>query len=220
MLKSQSAGAAGSIAVLPFANLSRDPDQAYFSDGLAEEIRSALARIAGLKVVGRTSSEAVRDEDAEKASKRLGVAPFFLFAAAATFFAGTAFFAVTFFAAAAFFEKWSSNYDRSPGDAIKIQTDIAENVARALSVALGSATRAALTVGGTTNADAQNLALQANELANHGSKKAYQRAIELIDAALALDPHAHVVRAVVLGADFFHQAVFGQALEAPLGVLL
>jgi TolB-like protein len=42
--------------VLPFENLSGDPSQAYFSDGIAEEIRSALARVAGLKVVGRTSS--------------------------------------------------------------------------------------------------------------------------------------------------------------------
>ena len=187
LLKSQSAGAAGSIAVLPFANLSRDPDQAYFSDGLAEEIRSALARIAGLKVVGRTSSEAVRDEDAEKASKRLGVAT--ILTGSVRRSPSTIRVSAQLVDGQTGIEKWSSNYDRSPGDAIKIQTDIAENVARALSVALGSATRAALTVGGTTNADAQNLALQANELANHGSKKAYQRAIELIDAALALDPN-------------------------------
>jgi serine/threonine-protein kinase len=199
LLKSTSANGADSIAVLPFANLSRDPDQAYFSDGLAEEIRSALARIAGLKVVGRTSSEAVRNEDAEKASKRLGVAtiltgsvrrsPSMIRVSAQLVDGGTG------------IEKWSSNYDRSPGDAIKIQTDIAENVARALSVALGSAARAALTVGGTTNAEAQNLALQANGLANHGSRKAFERALELIDAALALDPNyadAYGLKAIIL----------------------
>ncbi|MES2569759.1 MAG: hypothetical protein V4710_06845, partial [Verrucomicrobiota bacterium] len=47
----------------PFANLSGDPAQAYFSDGIAEELRSTLSRIAGLKVVARTSSEAMRDAD-------------------------------------------------------------------------------------------------------------------------------------------------------------
>jgi TolB-like protein len=68
-----SAEASSSIAVLPFANLSSDPDQLYFSDGLAEELRSALAR-AGLQVVGRTSSEAVKNADAETAARKLGVA--------------------------------------------------------------------------------------------------------------------------------------------------
>ena len=60
--------------MLPFANLSGDPEQAYFSDGIAEELRSALARIAGLKVVARTSSEAVRNADAETAATKLDVA--------------------------------------------------------------------------------------------------------------------------------------------------
>ena len=64
---------ANSIAVLPFANLSGDPAQAYFSDGIAEELRSALSRIAGLKVVARTSSEIMRNEDAKTASQKLGV---------------------------------------------------------------------------------------------------------------------------------------------------
>ena len=63
-----------SIAVLPFANLSGDPAQAYFSDGMAEELRTSLSRLSGLKVVGRTSSEAVRNDDAEKpAAKKLKV---------------------------------------------------------------------------------------------------------------------------------------------------
>jgi serine/threonine-protein kinase len=69
LFKPTAAGASsGSIAVLPFANLSGDPTQSYFSDGIAEEIRSVLARLAGLKVVGRTSSEAVRNDDAETAA--------------------------------------------------------------------------------------------------------------------------------------------------------
>ena len=54
-----------------FANLSGDPAQAYFSDGMAEELRSSLARLGGLKVVGRTSSEIVRNDDAEIAAKKL-----------------------------------------------------------------------------------------------------------------------------------------------------
>src|SRR5437764_9923568 len=73
LMKPGRASASDSIAVLPFANLSGDPAQSYFSDGIAEELRSALARLGGLRVVGRTSSEAVRDDDAETAAEKLRV---------------------------------------------------------------------------------------------------------------------------------------------------
>src|SRR5207302_2019811 len=74
LFKSSPASAGESIAVLPFENLSGDPNQAYFSDGLAEELRSALSRVAQLKVAARTSSEAVRNDDAKTAAQKLGVA--------------------------------------------------------------------------------------------------------------------------------------------------
>ena len=74
LLLKPSEARANSIAVLPFANLSGDPAQAYFSDGMAEELRSALSRIAGLTVVARTSSEMLRDADAKVAARKLEVA--------------------------------------------------------------------------------------------------------------------------------------------------
>src|SRR5215212_3572041 len=67
LLKPGKAGATNSIAVLPFANLSGDPRQDYFSAGIAEELRSALSRLQGLRVAGRISSEAVRSLDARTA---------------------------------------------------------------------------------------------------------------------------------------------------------
>jgi serine/threonine-protein kinase len=186
LLKSTSAEAADSIAVLPFANLSGDPGQAYFSDGIAEELRNALARLAGLKVVGRTSSEAVRNEDAETAAKKLGVA---------TILTGSVRQSPSLIRVSAQLvdggngiEKWSNSYDRPPGDAIKIQTDIAENVARALSTALGGAARVAMAVGGTENAGAQRLLFQAEAAARRGDKQALEDGISLADAAIKLDP--------------------------------
>lgn len=85
-------------------------------------------------------------------------------------------------------ERWSDSYDRPPGDAIEIQTYIAENVARALRVALGGSGAQALIVGGTQNAEAQNLVLQANEITLGFSPEAFRRGIELLDRAIALDP--------------------------------
>ena len=72
LLKSTSANAKR-IAVLPFDNLSSDANQAYFSEGIAEELRSALTRI-GLQVIGRSSSEAVKDLDTKIIASKLGVA--------------------------------------------------------------------------------------------------------------------------------------------------
>ncbi|HEU4704897.1 MAG TPA: TIR domain-containing protein, partial [Sphingomicrobium sp.] len=186
MLLKPGSGASDSIAVLPFANLSGDPSQSYFSEGIAEELRSALARLTGLKVVGRTSSEALRNDDAETAARKLGVP---------NILTGSVRQSPSMIRVAAQLidgrngiERWSQNYDRAPGDAIKIQTDIAENVARALKVALGSAATAALTLGGTNNPKAHRLLLEADAHSYGDTRKSWERSIELIDAAIALDP--------------------------------
>jgi serine/threonine-protein kinase len=186
LLRPSPASASRSIAVLPFANLSGDPAQAYFSDGIAEELRSALARLAGLQVVGRTSSEAVRDQDAETAAKKLGVvniltgsvrkSPAVVRVVAQLVDGRTG------------LERWSESYDRAPGDTIKIQTDIAENVAQALSVALGGGGGSILTIGGTTNSEAHNLVLQADEAMSRATKEDADRALELVSEAIRLDP--------------------------------
>jgi serine/threonine-protein kinase len=188
LLRPSSAGAASdSIAVLPFENLSGDPNQAFFSDGIAEEIRSALARIAGLKVVGRTSSEAVRKDDAETAAKKLSVAN--ILTGSVRQSPSTIRVTAELVDGHSGLDRWSQDYDRSPGDSIKIQTDIAENVAKALSAALGSAVRKAISVGGTSNAEAESLVLQAHELAQKEDKASYEDADRLLDRAIALDPN-------------------------------
>ncbi len=186
LFKPTSASAAGSIAVLPFANLSGDPSQAYFSDGIAEELRSALARLAGLKVVGRTSSEAVRNDDAETAAKKLGVGN--ILTGSVRQSPSTIRVSAQLIDGQSGIERWSQNYDRKPGDAIVIQTDIAENVARALSITLGGFEHEAITVGGTKNPEAQKLLLQALEATRRGDKDALQEGISLADAAIKLDP--------------------------------
>lgn len=200
LLKPGSAAAASnSIAVLPFANLSGDPGQAYFSDGIAEELRSALARLAGLKVVGRTSSEAVRDKDAETAARELGVPN--VLTGSVRRSPATIRVSAQLIDGTSGLEGWSESYDRAPGDTIKIQTDIAENVARALKVALGSAGKAALTVGGTNNPEAQSLLLEAEAGAGLEGADNRKRVIDLLDRAIAIDPnyaHAYALKASVV----------------------
>ena len=179
--------ASNSIAVLPFANLSGDPAQAYFSDGMAEELRTSLSRLGGLKVVGRTSSEIVRNDDAQIAARKLSVANVLIGSVRRS--TSTIRVAAQLIDGSTGIERWSQEYDREPGDTIKIQTDIAESVAQALKIALGSAGRAVLTLGGTNNVDAQSLVLQADALLQSiFNEDRARRALALIDAAIALDP--------------------------------
>jgi serine/threonine-protein kinase len=200
LLKPGSAEAAGSIAVLPFQNLSGDPAQNYFSDGIAEEIRSALSRVAGLKVAGSTSSEAVRNDDAETAAKKLAVGN--ILTGSVRQSPSTIRITAELIDGRTGLDKWSQDYDRNPGDAIKIQTDIAQNVATALSAALGQAARSAIEVGGTSNVGAQKLFLKARaQLHSDDSESSLRSGIALLDSAIDLDPkfaHAYATKAYYL----------------------
>lgn len=177
---------ANRIAVLPFANLSGDPAQAYFSDGIAEELRSALTRV-GMQVIGRTSSDAVKDMDAKAAAAKLDVAN--ILTGSVRRSPATIRVNAQLVSGKDGVERWAQSYDRAPGDAIKIQTDIAENVARSLSIALRQAGRAALTLGGTADTVAQDLILQSKKLNQESiSFESHRRRLALADAAIARDP--------------------------------
>ena len=185
LFKPGSARAATTIAVLPFENLSGDPNQTYFSDGLTEELRSALAR-AGLQVVGRTSSEAMKSEDAKTAAAKLGVGD--ILTGSVRRSPATIRVNAQLVKGSDGLERWSQEYDRKTGDELTIQSDIAENVAHALSIAMGAA-KAAIEVGGTSDPAAQDLYLKARDiLRGADNEAAYRQAIGLTDSAIALDP--------------------------------
>ena len=186
LLSKPTAANARRIAVLPFANMSGAADQAYFAEGIAEELRGALSRI-GLQVIGRASSDAVKDLDTKAAAAKLGVA---------NILTGSVRRSLRMVRISAQLvggkdgiERWAQTYDRAPGDEIKIQTDIATNVAQALSVALGQAGKLALTLGGTSDAAAQDLLLRARSLLYTATPDALHEAIGLLDAAIARDPN-------------------------------
>ena len=185
LLKNEPAGASDSIAVLPFDNLSGDPAQAYFADGIAGEIRNTLTRIAGLKVAGSTSSDAVRNDDAQSAARKLGVDNILTGNVRQT--ASTIRVNAELIDGQTGLAKWSQNYDRVPGDVIKIQSDVAENVARALAVALSASARRALAAGETGNIAAQTLVFQARDMSYQLTVPALQRSLRLLDQAISLD---------------------------------
>jgi len=189
-----------SIAVLPFANLSGDPGRQYFADGMAEELRNTLARIERLKVIGRTSSESVRNVEARAAAKRLAVEHILLGSIRQS--ATTVRVSAQLIDGSSGAELWSETYDRGPGDILAIQTEIARSVAQALVPRLAPDESAALIAGGTTSVAALDLMLKGLALdASSDSEEVQRKVLGYMDAAIALDPQyadAHATRSLRL----------------------
>jgi TolB-like protein/Tfp pilus assembly protein PilF len=187
------AARATSIAVLPFANLSGDPAQSYFSDGIAEELRAALARIPKMKVMARTSSEKVRDDDIQTAATRLDVDN--ILTGSVRRSPSTIRINAQLVNGSDGLERWSQAYDRPAGDALSVQTDIAQQVASALRLELGGG-GAAANPGGTENHVAQDLFLKAKaSWQSNASREHLREANVLFDEAIKLDPNFAEARA-------------------------
>ncbi len=178
---------ANTVAVLPFANLSGDPSQNYFSDGMAEEVRSALATLSELEVVARTSSEMLRNVDAITAARRLSVAN--VITGSVRRSPSTVRVNAQLIDGKSGLERWSQSFDRPLGDVLQIQSDIATKVASALSIELGSSARAILSLGGTNNPEAQDYLLRARATEGDDSDSGMRRRVELLEQAIRLDPN-------------------------------
>jgi TolB-like protein/DNA-binding winged helix-turn-helix (wHTH) protein len=137
--KTPAAAAAGaSLAVLPFRNLSADPDEELFADGLSEELINRLEQVQGLRVIGRTSSFVYKnhDEDLRGIGEALGVRS--LLEGSVRKGQGRLRVAAQLIDASTGFVRWSQTYDRAEGNALAIQEDIARAAVDALSAALGA----------------------------------------------------------------------------------
>jgi TolB-like protein len=185
---------ANSVAVLPFTNLSGDPAQAYFSDGLSEEVRSALARNQRLKVAAPTSSNKfrTREEDAKSIAAKLGVA--FLLEGSVRRAGNTVRIAAELVDAATGFSRWSQTFDRQLTDIFAVQSEIARTVARALDIEVAAGSTKA--PGGTTNVAAYEAYLRGRAFFDLSANEASDRAaLAQFDAAIAADPGYAAARA-------------------------
>jgi TolB-like protein/Tfp pilus assembly protein PilF len=182
----RSGRSANSVAVLPFANLSGEKEQIYFSDGLSEEIRSALARNPALKVAAPTSANTFRDQkaDAKAIGSKLGVA--FLLEGSVRRAGDIVRIAAELVDTKSGFSKWSQSFDRQLTDVFAVQSEIARIVAEALAVRVAIAKSG---VGGTTNVAAYDAFLKGRALFNSdGGEESDRAALAQFDAAIAADP--------------------------------
>jgi TolB-like protein/Flp pilus assembly protein TadD len=182
---------AHSVAVLPFTNMSGDPRDDYFSDGLSEELLNTLAAVQGLKVAARTSSFSFKgkDEAVGEIARKLNVA---------TVLEGSVRrdkshvrISTELIDAGTGFQRWSQTYDRDLKDVLALQTDIATSVATALKVKLLQADLSGAEIGGTDNPKAFDAYLRAEQLARRTdvSPQASEETLRAYDAAIALDPN-------------------------------
>lgn len=130
------AGTIRSIAVLPFANVSADEDNEYFSDGITEELLSTLSRVGGLRVAARSSVFALKGQDLDPrdVGQRLEVAA--VLAGSVRSSQGRLRIAAELVDAGTGYRLWSERYDRQSGDIFAIQEDISRAIADALRIRL------------------------------------------------------------------------------------
>lgn len=177
-----------SVAVLPFVNMSADPEQEYFSDGISEELLNLLAKIPEIRVPARTSSFQFKGQnlDISDVAKQLNVrhvlegsvrkADVRVRVTAQLIEADTG------------YHLWSETYDRELDDIFAIQDEISAAIVDALSETLGLQARAAPKVAHASNSEAYNSFLFAQHLIKKRTKQDIESAIPNYERALVLDP--------------------------------
>lgn len=191
-----------SVAVLPFDNLSGDPQQDYFSDGLSEEVRSTLARNLALQVMAKSSSSRFRsrDQDAVDIARELGVA--FLLDGTVRRSGDTVRVSADLIDGRTGFSRWTQVFERRLTDVFAVQSEIAWAVADALGATLGGAPpprESLAALGGTRAPDALDAYLRGRTLYDLSADEASERAaLAQFDRAVQIDPDfaaAHAARA-------------------------
>jgi len=190
-----------SVAVLPFVNMSADPDNEYFSEGVAEEILNVLARVPELKVTARTSSFSYKGSEATIAriARELGVNH--VLEGSVRKAGNQVRVTAQLIEAGKDFHLWSETYDRELNDIFAIQDEIAGAIAEALKVRLLPA-REQPNLTGTTNLEAYQLFLKGVNLWHLRTGESLEQALQLFEQAIERDPsfaRAHAYRALTWG---------------------
>ena len=189
----QSGGSASpekSIAVLPFENLSRDPDNAYFADGMQDEILTRLAKIADLKVISRTSTLRYKSSRPHlpEIAKQLGVAH--IVEGSVQKSGEQVRVTVQLIHAGTDSHLWAETYDRKLTDIFAVESEIAEKIARTLHARLTGNEQQAVAAKPTENPEAYEAYLRGLALWNTLSTSAedYHKTVLYYERAVQLDP--------------------------------
>jgi TolB-like protein/Tfp pilus assembly protein PilF len=178
-----------SIAVLPFENRSRDPDNAYFADGIQDEILTRLSKIADLKVISRTSTQHYKSapENLPEIARQLGVAH--ILEGSVQKSADSVRVNVQLIKAANDSHLWAETFDRKLTDVFGVESEIAKRIAESLLAKLTKREEQALAVIPTNNPEAYDAYLRGLAFEARSDFDALGKAISSYEQAVDLDPN-------------------------------
>ncbi len=184
----QEASAARSVAVLPFENMSTDPENEYFSDGITDDIIAQLSKISALKVISRTSSMQYKKTTKKIASiaEELGVGA--ILEGSVRRAGPRARIVVHLVEPKTEKHLWGETFDRQLTDIFEVQSEVAQQITGALSLALSPEEKQRVEKKDTGDAEAYNLYLLGRFHLNKWSGAEVQQAIEHFQEAVAKDP--------------------------------
>jgi len=179
---------ASRIAILPFANISPDPADEYFSDGMTDELIAVLSKIGGLRVVARTSVMRFKGEKAtaNRIGQELKVGS--LIEGSVRKSKNQVRITVQLVDTESEEQLWTETYNRNLQDIFSVQSDIAQQVAKALEVRLGVRENSALRREQTQNPEAYSFYLKGRHRWNLRSENEINRAIKYFEEAIGRDP--------------------------------
>jgi adenylate cyclase len=176
-----------SIVVLPFANLSNDPDQQYFADGITEDVTTDLSRVAHMFVISRNTAFTYRTRPAstKEIGRELGVR--YVLEGSVQRSGNQVRVNAQLINAETDAHLWAERFDRDTGDLFALQNEITARIAIALNIELVAAEAARP----TENPDAQDYIFQGRaSFYKSTTRESYAEVISLLERALALDPHS------------------------------
>jgi adenylate cyclase len=175
--------------VLPFTNLSGDPEQEYFADGMVEEIITALSRIRWLFVIARNSSFTYKGQaiDVKQIGRELGVR--YVLQGSVRKAGGHVRVTAQLIDATNGAHLWADRFDGALEDVFELQDNVAESVAGVIEPALQAAEAARSAARPTTDLGAYDCYLRALVVFHPMTKEAVREALELLDQAIAIDRH-------------------------------
>jgi len=177
-----------SIAVLPFTNMSADPENEYFSDGMTEEIINVLAKVPGMQVASRTSSFAFKGKemDVRHVGEKLAVGS--VLEGSVRKVGNRIRITAELIDVATGYHLWSEKYDRQLEDVFAVQDEISRAIVDALKIQLAEDTAARLVVPATQDIEAYTLYLKGRFFVNTLAEPEIRRALDFFQRALKVDP--------------------------------
>ena len=182
------AGAIRSLAVLPLSNLSRDPEQQFFSDGMTEELIASLGRIRTLRVISRTSAMRYRDtkKSVPEIARELNVDG--VIEGTIQKSGDRVRITAQLIDAERDRQLWSARYERDLNDVLALQSDVARAIAREIQVAVSPQELSRLAKRAPVDPEAHRLYLLGRYHWNQRSADGYQKALEAFQRSIAKDP--------------------------------